>query len=155
MSKPKQIADELNQPKKDVPHVDERFYSEWPPEVQIPIDNMELPWEFKEYLKDPSKAPGYEWDKHSKFEPKDVWVLVPETGVSNRCRNCMGAGSVYVFIVMGGPYDVPPNGKGVVAKWRGNGWYSGHIIASACPSCNEYEQAWQATMQQESEGYAV
>jgi hypothetical protein len=114
---------------------------------------MELPWEFKEYLKDPSKAPGYEWDKHNKFNPKDVWVIVPLTTIRG-CKNCGGVGHVYVFIVMSGPHDVPPNGKGVTAKWR-NGWYAGHVMASACPSCNEYEQAWQATMQQESEGYAV
>ena len=155
MNKPQQISELTEGKKRDVASVDERFYSEWPEEVQISVDGMQLPWEFKEYLKDPAKAPGYEWDNKNKFPPKDVWVLVPTTGVRGRCMNCMGVGHVYTFIVMGGPYDIPPSGKGITAKWRNGAWYSGHTMASPCPACNEYEQAWQATMQQENEGYAV
>ena len=52
------------------------------------------------------------------------------------CKNCGGIGTLIIFLATEGPYDFPPNGKDMIAKFHNGKWWGGKSVEEACTVCH-------------------
>ena len=68
---------------------------------------------------------------------KGAFFSMPEPGGHHPrdCKNCGGVGVMYLFLATGGPFNNPPQGKGIIAKWANGKWWAGTNEGGICPDC--------------------
>lgn len=66
---------------------------------------------------------------------KNAWVSENKSPNPEDCKNCGGAGYLYLFLATGGPFGTPGIGKGTVSKFYNGKWWIGKTMSFVCPEC--------------------
>ena len=98
---------------------------------------MNLPTELVQAIKMPYTAqlPDYVKLKDARVKKVIPLEITKQTDNPHVCSNCSGAGMVYAFLVIGGPYPQVESGW-IPSKWIDNAWYYGFTQGYPCPDCS-------------------